>query len=185
MSQPLTVPSQGGEWARPPMPLPQFPRWGTALTAGSPQLTWQTRQTATVLDVVQEPTEGECGMVGRQGWALPGSWDPSPCQVPVTPAHRHSVLLAAFTGLYGEALPPRCWAADSQRAVLGTPQRSRTVSPGDRGWGRGPPPPVVTRLPVLCPLAGPAARGHGGGHRHQPDGRYAAPGCPRCPGEHP
>ncbi|XP_074909237.1 acylamino-acid-releasing enzyme-like isoform X3 [Buteo buteo] len=79
----------GGEWARPPIPLPQFPRWGTSLTAGSPQLTWQTRQTATVLDVVQEPTE-------------------------------------AFTGLYGEALPPRCWAADSRRAVLGTPQRSRT-----------------------------------------------------------
>ncbi|XP_061864420.1 acylamino-acid-releasing enzyme [Colius striatus] len=52
-------------------------------------LTWQTRQTVTVLDVVQEPTE-------------------------------------AFAGLYGEALPPRCWAADSRRAVLGTPQRSRT-----------------------------------------------------------
>ncbi|XP_054137188.1 acylamino-acid-releasing enzyme-like [Melozone crissalis] len=52
-------------------------------------LTWQTRQTVTVLDVVQEPTE-------------------------------------AFAGLYTEALPPRCWAADSRRAVLGTPQRSRT-----------------------------------------------------------
>ncbi|XP_068275924.1 acylamino-acid-releasing enzyme-like isoform X7 [Nyctibius grandis] len=52
-------------------------------------LTWQTRQTVTVLDTVQEPTE-------------------------------------AFAGLYGEALPPRCWAADSRRAVLGTPQRSRT-----------------------------------------------------------
>ncbi|XP_075288481.1 acylamino-acid-releasing enzyme-like isoform X2 [Opisthocomus hoazin] len=52
-------------------------------------LTWQTRQTVTVLDVVQEPME-------------------------------------AFAGLYGEALPPRCWAADSRRAVLGTPQRSRT-----------------------------------------------------------
>ncbi|NXA92547.1 APEH enzyme, partial [Melanocharis versteri] len=52
-------------------------------------LTWQTRQTVTVLDVVQEPTE-------------------------------------AFAGLYAEALPPRCWAADSRRAVLGTPQRSRT-----------------------------------------------------------
>ncbi|XP_053809873.1 acylamino-acid-releasing enzyme-like isoform X2 [Vidua chalybeata] len=52
-------------------------------------LTWQTRQTVTVLDVVQEPTE-------------------------------------AFTGLYAEVLPPRCWAADSRRAVLGTPQRSRT-----------------------------------------------------------
>ncbi|CAN8186041.1 unnamed protein product [Coccothraustes coccothraustes] len=52
-------------------------------------LTWQTRQTETVLDVVQEPTE-------------------------------------AFAGLYAEALPPRCWAADSRRAVLGTPQRSRT-----------------------------------------------------------
>ncbi|XP_054243197.1 acylamino-acid-releasing enzyme-like [Indicator indicator] len=32
----------------------------------------------------------------------------------------------AFAGLYVEALPPRCWAADSRRAVLGTPQRSRT-----------------------------------------------------------
>ncbi|KFU89089.1 Acylamino-acid-releasing enzyme, partial [Chaetura pelagica] len=52
-------------------------------------LTWQTRQTVTVLDVVQEPTE-------------------------------------AFTGLYGDALPPRCWAADSRRAILGTPQKSRT-----------------------------------------------------------
>ncbi|XP_059712200.1 acylamino-acid-releasing enzyme-like isoform X2 [Haemorhous mexicanus] len=52
-------------------------------------LTWQTRQTVTVLDVVQEPTE-------------------------------------AFAGLYAEVLPPRCWAADSRRAVLGTPQRSRT-----------------------------------------------------------
>ncbi|XP_010559919.1 PREDICTED: acylamino-acid-releasing enzyme [Haliaeetus leucocephalus] len=72
--------------------LHMFPRWGMSLTAGSPQLTWQTRQTVTVLDVVQESTEGEC----------------------------------AFTGLYGEALPPRCWAADSRRAVLGTPQRSRT-----------------------------------------------------------
>ncbi|XP_056357521.1 acylamino-acid-releasing enzyme-like isoform X2 [Oenanthe melanoleuca] len=52
-------------------------------------LTWQTRQTVTVLDVVQEPTE-------------------------------------AFAGLYTEVLPPQCWAADSRRAVLGTPQRSRT-----------------------------------------------------------
>ncbi|KFO57939.1 Acylamino-acid-releasing enzyme, partial [Corvus brachyrhynchos] len=32
----------------------------------------------------------------------------------------------AFAGLYAEVLPPRCWAADSRRAVLGTPQRSRT-----------------------------------------------------------
>ncbi|XP_068057681.1 acylamino-acid-releasing enzyme isoform X2 [Anomalospiza imberbis] len=32
----------------------------------------------------------------------------------------------AFTGLYAEVLPARCWAADSRRAVLGTPQRSRT-----------------------------------------------------------
>ncbi|XP_016156960.1 PREDICTED: acylamino-acid-releasing enzyme-like [Ficedula albicollis] len=52
-------------------------------------LTWQTRQTVTVLDVVQEPTE-------------------------------------AFAGLYTEVLPPQCWAADSRRAVLSTPQRSRT-----------------------------------------------------------
>ncbi|XP_017675550.1 PREDICTED: acylamino-acid-releasing enzyme [Lepidothrix coronata] len=51
-------------------------------------LTWQTKQTVTVLDVVQEPTE-------------------------------------AFAGLYTEVLPPRCWAADSRRAVLSTPQRSR------------------------------------------------------------
>ncbi|NWW21431.1 APEH enzyme, partial [Falcunculus frontatus] len=46
------------------------------------------------------------------------------------PAQRSSPL-AAFAGLYAEVLPPRCWAADSRRAVLGTPQRSRTVSPGD------------------------------------------------------
>ncbi|KAM9374507.1 LOW QUALITY PROTEIN: acylamino-acid-releasing enzyme [Phaethornis superciliosus] len=32
----------------------------------------------------------------------------------------------AFTGLYRETLPPQCWAADSRRVVLGTPQRSRT-----------------------------------------------------------
>ncbi|NXG02354.1 APEH enzyme, partial [Sakesphorus luctuosus] len=31
-----------------------------------------------------------------------------------------------FAGLYTEVLPPRCWAADSRRAVLSTPQRSRT-----------------------------------------------------------
>ncbi|XP_064012505.1 acylamino-acid-releasing enzyme-like isoform X2 [Pogoniulus pusillus] len=31
----------------------------------------------------------------------------------------------AFAGLYGEALPPWCWAADSRRVVLGTAQRSR------------------------------------------------------------
>uniref|UniRef100_A0A8V5HB02 Acylamino-acid-releasing enzyme n=1 Tax=Melopsittacus undulatus TaxID=13146 RepID=A0A8V5HB02_MELUD len=54
-------------------------------------LTWQTRQTVTVLDVVQEPTEGE-----------------------------------SFAGLFTEVLPLRCWAADSQRVVLSTPQRSRT-----------------------------------------------------------
>ncbi|XP_021265631.1 acylamino-acid-releasing enzyme isoform X8 [Numida meleagris] len=52
-------------------------------------LTWQMRQTVTVLDVVQEPT-------------------------------------GAFTGIYADALPPRCWAADSRRVLLGTPQRSRT-----------------------------------------------------------
>ncbi|KAM9276670.1 acylamino-acid-releasing enzyme-like [Morus bassanus] len=63
-----------------------------ALWAPGTALTWQTRQLVTVLDVVQEPTEGE----------------------------------HAFAGLYAETLPLRCWAADSQRAVLGTPQRSRT-----------------------------------------------------------
>ncbi|PKK21691.1 acylamino-acid-releasing enzyme-like [Columba livia] len=52
-------------------------------------LTWQTRQTVTVLEVVQEPTE-------------------------------------AFAGIYTEELPLRCWAADSRRVVLSTPQRSRT-----------------------------------------------------------
>eukprot|EP00075_Anas_platyrhynchos_P033779 XP_027323032.1 acylamino-acid-releasing enzyme-like isoform X3 [Anas platyrhynchos] len=52
-------------------------------------LTWQTRQTVMVLDVVQEPT-------------------------------------GAFTGIYATELPPRCWAADSRRALLGTPQRSHT-----------------------------------------------------------
>lgn len=41
------------------------PGMGPSLNTGPPQLTWQTRQTVTVLDVVQEPTEGEQGMVGR------------------------------------------------------------------------------------------------------------------------
>ncbi|XP_067159747.1 acylamino-acid-releasing enzyme-like [Apteryx mantelli] len=52
-------------------------------------ITWHTRLTATVLDVVQEPTD-------------------------------------AFAGIYTDALPPQCWAADSRRALLSTPQRSRT-----------------------------------------------------------
>lgn len=58
---------------------------GPSLTTGSPQLTWQTRQTVTVLDVVQEPTEGEQGMVGRAGFR----WGAGavPCQVPTTLAH--------------------------------------------------------------------------------------------------
>ncbi|XP_052535275.1 acylamino-acid-releasing enzyme-like isoform X4 [Tympanuchus pallidicinctus] len=55
-------------------------------------LTWQTRQTVTVLDVVQEPTGSE----------------------------------SSFTGIYTDALPLQCWAADSRRALLCTPQRSRT-----------------------------------------------------------
>ncbi|KAM6413698.1 LOW QUALITY PROTEIN: acylamino-acid-releasing enzyme [Rhynochetos jubatus] len=117
---------------------------------GSPQLTWQTRQSVTVLDVVQEPTE-------------------------------------AFAGLYADTLPLRCWAADSRRAVLGTPQRSHTVSPGDGAGGVrdvAPPCPAAPWLPALCPhLAGPAACGHRGSHRHQPDSGYVAPGCPR-PREH-
>ncbi|NXV52342.1 APEH enzyme, partial [Uria aalge] len=50
----------------------------------------------------------------------------------------HSATLAAFAGLYTEVLPPRCWAADSRRAVLGTPQRSRMVSPGDKGGHASP-----------------------------------------------
>lgn len=60
-----------------------------------------------------------------------GDWcQPLPgARAPGSPAQR-SAPLAAFAGLYAEALPPRCWAADSRRAVLGTPQRSRTVSPG-------------------------------------------------------
>ncbi|NXN24025.1 APEH enzyme, partial [Nycticryphes semicollaris] len=79
-------------------------------------LTWQTRQTVTVLDVVQEPTEGE-----------------------------------AFTGLYTEVLPLQCWAADSRRAVLSTPQRSRTVSPGDtRGQGHSPLCSLSPGLPEGC-----------------------------------
>ena len=116
--------------------------------------------------------------------ALLGGRD-TPCWVPVAPAHPCSILLPAFAGLYGEALPPRCWAADSRRAVLGTPQRSRTVSPGDRGDRGTPPEPVVTQWHAVCPTTGPAACGHGGGHCHQPDGRYVVLGSPRCPSEHP
>ncbi|NXD47476.1 APEH enzyme, partial [Corvus moneduloides] len=58
------------------------------------------------------------------------SWASRAPGMAVPPSQR-SAPLAAFAGLYAEVLPPRCWAADSRRAVLGTPQRSRTVSPGD------------------------------------------------------
>ncbi|KAJ7417506.1 hypothetical protein BTVI_32392 [Pitangus sulphuratus] len=86
----------------------------------------QTRQTVTVLDVVQEPTEGEHSTVGRAGRCQGTGTLPS--QMPTTPSSlaQHSAPLVAFAGLYTEVLPPRCWAADSRRAVLGTPQRSRT-----------------------------------------------------------
>ncbi|XP_051649126.1 acylamino-acid-releasing enzyme-like isoform X1 [Manacus candei] len=89
-------------------------------------LTWQTRQTVTVLDVVQEPTEGEHSTVGRAGCCQGAETLPS--QMPTTPSAlaQHSAPLVAFAGLYTEVLPPRCWAADSRRAVLSTPQRSRT-----------------------------------------------------------
>ncbi|XP_074770733.1 LOW QUALITY PROTEIN: acylamino-acid-releasing enzyme-like [Athene noctua] len=81
-----------GEPHRQCLRLRMFPWWGPVPNHQLSQLTWLTRQTVTVLDVVQEPTEGE----------------------------------RTFAGLYGEALPLRCWAADSRRAVLSTPQRSRT-----------------------------------------------------------
>lgn len=70
-----TVPSPGVTASRsawlgvsPNLPASVSPGMGPSLTTGSPQLTWQTRQTVTVLDVVQEPTEGEQGMVGRAGF---------------------------------------------------------------------------------------------------------------------
>ncbi|NWY35520.1 APEH enzyme, partial [Pheucticus melanocephalus] len=73
-------------------------------------------------------------VVSWASWAPGTAVPPSQCPAP----------LAAFAGLYAEALPPRCWAADSRRAVLGTPQRSRTqlwsptrvLSPGssERCW---------------------------------------------------
>ncbi|NXV73330.1 APEH enzyme, partial [Atlantisia rogersi] len=90
-------------------------------------LTWQTRQTVTVLDIVQEPTEGKHVVEGAGLGPFPQCW------VPTAWAHYCSAALAAFAGLYAEVLPPRCWASDSRRAMLVTPQRSRTVSPGDRG----------------------------------------------------
>ena len=176
-------PARTGGGLGPQSPRLSFPSGDLSPTAGSPQLTWQTRQMVTVLDVVQEPTEGERGVAGRAGHCR-GARIP-PCQVPMAPAHQSSVLLTAFAGLYGEALPPRCWAADSRRAVLGTPQRSRTVSPGGRGPGTWPLHPMMMWLPVLCSLAGAAARGHRGSHRHQPDGRYVVLGHLRCSGEHP
>lgn len=66
----------------------------------------------------------ELGSDGCWHHPLPGAHDPGSLA-------QRSAPLAAFAGLYAEVLPPRCWAADSRRAVLGTPQRSRTVSPGD------------------------------------------------------
>ncbi|NWU63418.1 APEH enzyme, partial [Pterocles burchelli] len=66
----------------------------------------------------------------------------------VTPSPRPPAPPAAFAGLYSQALPPRCWATDSRRVVLGTPQRSRTVSSGDRAGGG--PGPVPCRSPEGC-----------------------------------
>ncbi|NXX25712.1 APEH enzyme, partial [Nicator chloris] len=80
----------------------------------------------------------QCLRLNMVSWAsrAPGmAVPPSQCSAP----------FAAFAGLYTEVLPPRCWAADSRRAVLGTPQRSRTVSPGD-GTARG-----VTHTPHGSP----------------------------------
>lgn len=68
--------------------LASNPPASVSLTAGSPQLTWQTRQTVTVLDVVQEPTECECSTAGRAGryWGT----RTSPWLVPMAPAHHLS-----------------------------------------------------------------------------------------------
>ncbi|NXH85366.1 APEH enzyme, partial [Edolisoma coerulescens] len=79
--------------------------------------------------------EGAVGGPHRQCLRLRTvSWASRAPGMAVPPSQR-SAPLTAFTGLYSEVLPPRCWAADSRRAVLGTPQRSRTVSPRDgRAW---------------------------------------------------
>lgn len=118
----LAVSGQGRGWSQPVIFGSVSP------TANCPQINWQTRQAVTVLDVVHEPTEGEPGMVGSAKNCQEAKT--SPCQVPMAQPHHCPALFSAFAGVYGEALPPRCWAADSRRVVLGTAQRSRKVSPG-------------------------------------------------------
>ncbi|NWW94738.1 APEH enzyme, partial [Rhynochetos jubatus] len=73
-------------------------------------------------------------------------------RAPGVPGRAHPVPPAAFAGLYADTLPLRCWAADSRRAVLGTPQRSRTVSPGDGAGGhlRAPACSLSPGLPEGC-----------------------------------
>lgn len=93
-------------WAAPPgwagavpkIPLgPQIPRASVSPSRfGSPQLTWQTRQTVTVLDVVQEPTGGESHAASRTGccWGVglpPDAGGPhpsSPVPCPARSLHR-------------------------------------------------------------------------------------------------
>ncbi|NWY97576.1 APEH enzyme, partial [Loxia curvirostra] len=65
----------------------------------------------------------QCLRLCMVSWA---SWAPGTAVLPCAA----STVPRSFAGLYAEVLPPQCWAADSRRAVLGTPQRSRTVSPG-------------------------------------------------------
>lgn len=113
----------------PKPPYPSFPGWGPFLTTGSLQLTWQTRQTVTVLEVVQEPMEGECGTVGR-AWCCQGDGTPhARCPWP-----RLTIALPT---------PSLCWDLHrgASTAVLGSRQPASgaehpTAEPYGEPWGQ-------------------------------------------------
>lgn len=76
---------------------------------GSPQLTWQTRQTVTVLDVVQEPTGSESCKAGCC-WGIGPSHRVPPPQLLNAPSHSQPSL---------ESTPMRCRCSAGQLTAGG------------------------------------------------------------------
>ncbi|NXF14911.1 APEH enzyme, partial [Rhodinocichla rosea] len=113
-----------GSWGEPGCPWDADPLLPTELLSAekgsvcSPRLSPDGQRLLYLEGAVGGPHR-QCLRLRMVSWAsrAPGT---------AVPPSQRPAPLAAFAGLYTEALPPRCWAADSRRAVLGTPQRSRT-----------------------------------------------------------
>ncbi|NXE97998.1 APEH enzyme, partial [Menura novaehollandiae] len=114
----------GGHWGADPLLSTELLSAENG-SACSPRLSPDGRRLLYLEGVVGGPHR-QCLRLCMVSWV---PWAPGTA-VPPCAASMRSAPLAAFAGLYTEVLPPRCWAADSRRAVLGTPQRSCTVSPG-------------------------------------------------------